>query len=98
MSDTVIVTAIIAAAILGALFIFRKRLTKFLIRFKGIDAQLTAAPLTKATNTSKGLSVSGNKQVGMRNIIDIQKTQGDVSDNTQKGADNQLRVDSSPDY
>lgn len=95
MSDTVLIALITAATVVVALLIFRRRLTRLLFRFKGIDAQLTAEPSRRDQAAAGRLKISGNKQVGTKNTIEIAAAEAEMSNNIQKGDANTLRLDQS---
>jgi hypothetical protein len=91
MNDTISLALIIAAALVIALLILRKRLTKLRFRYRDIEAQLAAH--NSQPTSSGGILVTRNRQVGTNNAIEVSNTQGDVSRNQQQGTSNKLRVD-----
>lgn len=98
MSDTVTI-AIIAAATLAILFfVFRTRLTRLLVRYKHIEAELNANPphSDRKGQPLEGLSISKNKQLGNSNKIEISAKNAEISKNLQKGDSNSLRADNTP--
>jgi predicted lipid-binding transport protein (Tim44 family) len=105
MSDTVIIALIIAVVILAALIIFRKQLSRFVFKAgkDGVEAELethkpgsaarpAAQPASPATVNRPGVVVSGNKQTGVGNVIDVSQADATVKDNEQKGQNQKLRV------
>ncbi|HSS49808.1 MAG TPA: hypothetical protein VLX28_12770 [Thermoanaerobaculia bacterium] len=97
MSDTVAMALITAATLVILFLVFRNRLTRLLLRFKQIEAQVDAAPPQpdQQTNPIRGILIRRNKQVGTANQIDAKAAEGEISDNFQKGNSNALRLDNS---
>ena len=92
MSDTVLIAIIIAVVLIITLLIFRRRLTRLLFRYKGIEAQLAAGSEHRRIPASKEILVTGNKQMGVDNTIETTVAQGEVSENKQRGVSNRIRV------
>lgn len=103
MSDTVIIALIIAAVILAALIIFRKQLSRFVFKAgkEGIETELEtreggaaagSAGAGQPAGKRPGVTVSGNKQTGTGNVIDISRGDVTVKDNLQDGRNQKLKV------
>ena len=92
MSETVQIVLIISVAVIVVLIIFRERLSRFMLKAgkDGLETELeTQKKAQKPTAHRKGdLSITGNKQVGRGNIIDVERSDSNVDNNLQLG-DNQ---------
>lgn len=93
MSDSIKIALIVAATLSILFLVFRTRLTRLLIRFKGAEAQLDANPPHQGTATSGKLLITKNKQVGSNNRIEASNASGEISENLQKGDANSLSID-----
>ena len=100
MSDTVLIVLIIAIAIVVILFIFRRQLREFYFKAnnEGIEGRLkTYQKPTPADENQPskqyGVNISGNKQIGQRDEIQVAQKDVNVSDNLQLGQDQKIQVD-----
>lgn len=104
MSDTVIIALIIAVVILAALIIFRKQLSRFFFKAgkDGIETGLetragssaagAAAPPPAAAGEHTSVTISGNRQIGKEQKIDVGRSDVAVTDNFQLGEGQQITV------
>jgi hypothetical protein len=102
MSDSVLITLIIALGIVVILFMFRRQLQEFFFKANkdGVEARLrtqkmsgTAQPKSKAGKEHE-VNISGNKQIGRGNKIDVGVNDTNVSDNEQVGQDQRIQAKS----
>jgi hypothetical protein len=102
MSDTVLIVLIIAVVVVVVLLIFRKQVSRFFIKASkdGVEADLTtrepAAPSTTASGNPASVVISGNKQIGKEQKIDVARPDVAVQDNLQLGYDQEIKVKSDP--
>jgi hypothetical protein len=103
MNDTVLIVAIVAAAVVIVLYVFRRQLSEFVFKAtrSGVEAQLkTHAPDAGASTgepaPTRSTVVSGNRLVGRRNTIDVEGRDAEVSDNTLAGSDQGIDVSTRP--
>lgn len=79
------IVLIIALAVVIVLVVFRKRLSRFSFRAKGIITKLE-------THDSASVKISGTKQKGKRHAINVGRDNVDISDYEQDGEDHKLIV------
>jgi hypothetical protein len=103
MSDTVLITLIVAISIVIVLLLFRKQLSRFLFKAsrEGVEAQLetrdstatpgSAQPIEKPAK-SASINIVGNRQLGKGNTVDVERSNVNVTGNTQEGQDNVILV------
>lgn len=104
MSDTVLIVLIITVAVVVVLLIFRKQVSRFFIKAskEGVEADLTtrepapAATPTSSSESRPGVVISGNKQIGQKNTIDVAQSNVAVEDNLQVGEEQQIKVRPDP--
>jgi hypothetical protein len=103
MSDTVIIILVIVIGIVVVLFMFRDRLKRFSIKGSKdeVEANLetykenqqpASADAVGKPSQSYGVNISGNKQVGKGNKIDVAQKKVNVSYNVQLGQGNKIDV------
>lgn len=85
MSDQVIIVLIIALAVVIVLVVFRKRLSRFVFKTKGINASLE-------TQRSTGVIISKTSQKGKGHEINVERDNVNISDHKQNGEDHTLSV------
>lgn len=97
MSDYVKIALIAASTLVILFLVFRNRLTRLLIRFKQLEAELDAAPSAPAADArpSPALQISGNRQIGSDNRIETRGVAGEISENLQEGDSNTIKADNS---
>lgn len=90
MSDTVLITLIIAIAVVIILFIFRDKLSAFNLTAnkRGLKGNLKNYP------PPSGVTVSGNVQQGDNHEINVGRDDATVIDNIQDGRENTISVQS----
>lgn len=102
MSDTVLIVLIITIAVIVVLWIFRKQVSRFFIKAgkEGLEADLTTRePSSGAPANSggrPGVVISGNKQLGKKNTIDVAQPDVAIEDNLQVGEEQQINVRPDP--
>lgn len=102
MSDTVLIVLIITIAVIVVLWIFRKQVSRFFIKAskEGVEADLTtrepASETKPASEARPGVTISGNKQIGKKNTIDVGQSDVAVEDNLQLGEGQQIKVRPDP--
>lgn len=98
MSDTVQIGLIIAFVVIVVLFMFRERLRNFMIKANkdGVEANLDAGQGVSQAGKNKRatVNISGNKQIGNKNRIDVGRTNVNVEKNLQKGNNQEIVVKS----
>jgi hypothetical protein len=98
MNDTVWIVLIVALAVVVVLFIFRSSLSSFFLKAnkEGLEAKLqTHEPADNQANpapSSSGVTISGNRQLGDRNKIVVERDQVNVRDNVQTGRRQEIEV------
>ncbi|MFP4395335.1 MAG: hypothetical protein ACLFTI_08740 [Anaerolineales bacterium] len=102
MSDPVMITLIIAVALLIVLFIFRRQLKDFIFSIskeQGINTEIhTHDPPSTSTGApgapppTRGVSVSGNVLRGRDNTLDVEHDDATVDDNKLRGKGQTLSV------
>lgn len=104
MSDLVVVSIVIAIAVIVALFLFRTRLGRFAIKAGpgGVEADLTtqiaseerqASHSEKSTPSTGSVVISGNIQRGVGNAIDVSRGNVDLRRNIQEGNNQSIKVE-----
>jgi len=102
MSDTVLIVLIVAVAVIVVLLIFRKQVSRFFIKAgkEGVEADLTtrepAAIAETSTGSSPSVVISGNKQIGKENKIDVGRSDVAVQDNLQLGEGQEIKARPDP--
>lgn len=104
MSDPVRIALIIAAVVVIALIIFRRQLSSFLFKATkdGIEAELkthnqaaaSGGGRTAGRSKSASVNIKGNRLIGSRNKIEVERDDVNVEENTQLGADQEITVKS----
>lgn len=101
MSDSVLIVLIIAVTILVVLLFFRRQLSNFIFKAnrEGVEAQLKTHKPEKSVPSGgpavrpgkrPSVNISGNRQIGKRNKIKVERDDADVSDNLQLGEDQEI--------
>lgn len=104
MSDTVLIVLIVTIAVIVVLLIFRKQVSRFFIKAskEGVEADLTtrepvpAATSTTSSETRPSVVISGNKQIGKEQEIDVGRADVAVKDNLQLGEGQEIKVRPDP--
>ncbi len=102
MSDTVLIVLIIAIAVIVVLVIFRKQVSRFFIKAskEGVEADLTtrepSPPSTATSGSPASVTISGNKQLGKQQTIDVGRPDVAVQDNLQLGQDQEIKARPDP--
>jgi hypothetical protein len=102
MSDTVLIVLIIAVVVIIVLVIFRKQVSRFFIKAskEGLEADLTTrepSPSSTATPGSPAsVTISGNKQIGKEQKIDVGRPDVAVQENLQLGQEQEIKVRPDP--
>jgi hypothetical protein len=107
MSENGWIVLIIAGTVVFVLFMFRSALARFFFKAgsSGIEASLeTREQATTNTGESSArpirppgqVTISRNKQIGLRNKIDVNRPDVDVTENLQLGADQEISLDQTP--
>lgn len=107
MNDTVLIVLIIAIVVVVILVLYRDRLSRFFIKGNrdGIEAEMeTRKPTTvkiaeegaSTTGSQATVVISGNKQVGKQNTIDVGRDKVNVQDNVQLGQEQGIVVRPDP--
>jgi len=105
MSDTVLITLILAVTIVVVLVIFRRQLSRFLFKANrdGVEAEMEThepakdeAQTKPNANASAGVTISNNRQVGRGNKIDVGQSDVAVTDNLQLGEGQEINVRPDP--
>jgi hypothetical protein len=96
MSDSVIITIVVAVAVVIVLYIFRDRLSKFSLRAdsQGVQTELTAhqeesAPAPNQPPARPGVEISGNVMKGQRHKISARRD-ASVRENLMEGRDHEI--------
>ena len=97
MSDTVLTVLIVAIAIIVVLFMFRERLRNFIFKANkdGVEANLETNQQDKTLGNQgrqPSVNISGNRQIGKGNRIDVGRSNVNVEKNLQKGDDEEIVV------
>jgi len=92
MSETLWITLIIAVVVLVVLFMFRKQLQSFLFKAnrEGIQAELNTRDPRPQGRAQ--VNITGNRQAGKDNAIDVGRSGVNVQDNKQRGSNNKITV------
>lgn len=102
MSDTVLIVLIVAVTIVVVLWIFRKQISRFFIKAgkDGVEADLTTreTPEPGATPAAGQSStiISGNKQIGKKNKIEVGRSDAAIKDNLQLGEGQEIKARPDP--
>ena len=98
MSDTVLVVLIVAVAVVIVLIIFRKQLSRFFIQAdqEGFKAELETQEQTTTASENAGVRISGSKQLGKRNVVEVEQADVVVEDTLQAGEDQKISVKPDP--
>jgi hypothetical protein len=109
MSENGWIVLIIAATVVTVLFMFRGTLARFFFKAgsSGIEAVLEAREQATTNTGDSGarptrppgqVTISGNRQIGRRNEIDVSRPDVDVTENLQLGTDQEIaaRLDQTP--
>ncbi len=100
MSDPVLIVLIIAVAVIVVLVLFRKQLSRFFIKAgrEGVEADLTTREPASTTPPAgrPGTVITGNRQIGRKNKIDVGRTHAAVQDNLQLGEGQELKARPDP--
>ena len=98
MSNTVLIVLIVAVAVIIVLFMFRRRLSSFGMKAnkEGFEAQLKTHEKAATPSHRAGINISGNKQFGARNKIDVGLADVNVEDNVQSGEDQEITARPDP--
>lgn len=98
MSDNVLIVLIIAVAVIVILILFRKQLSRFFIKANrdGVEAELQTTRGQETQPTPAGdkasVTISGNKQIGRENAIDVGRDDVAVEKNLQLGEGQDIKV------
>ena len=107
MSDTVMIVLIIAIAIIIVLIIFRRQLSKFVFKAnkEGIETSLqTHKPISESSQVGdkaskanrEGISISKNRLIGKKNVIEVGRDDVAVEDNLILGEEQKIIAKSNP--
>lgn len=99
MSDTVLTVLIVAIAVIGVLYMFRRQLSTFLFKASkdGLEAELmTRDPGETKTEDSHRVQISRNKLVGNDNQIEVGREDVGVEDNLLLGQKQKIEVKPDP--
>jgi hypothetical protein len=98
MSDTVTIVLIVAIAVVVVLIIFRKQLSRFFIQAdqEGIKAELETHEQATASSDDASVRISGSKQLGKSNVLEVQRDDVIVEDTLQAGEDQRISVKADP--
>lgn len=93
--NTVLIVAVVAIAVIVVLLMFRERLRSF--GFKagkdGLEANLETSQQGKSQGSrSRSVEISGNKQIGKGNEIDVGRSNVNVEENLQRGNNQKIVV------
>ncbi len=103
MDNTVLIVLIIGVVIIAVVFMLRDRITRFGARASldkregGVDIE--AVPPTqnkRQTASPHAINISGNKLVGKKNVIEVERSDVNVQDNMQLGEDQRITAKSEP--
>ena len=98
MSDTVLITLIVAATVIILLFMFRRQLSRFGIKAnkEGIEAELETRDPSAMPDRQDGVIISGAKQFGKEQVIDVGRENVTVEDTRQVGTGQKIIVRPDP--
>lgn len=104
MSDPVRIALIVAAVVVIALIIFRRQLSSFWFKADegGIEGELKTHNRAAASGgaspagrlKSASINIKGNSLIGSRNKIEVEGADVNVEENTQLGADQEIKAKS----
>ncbi len=99
MSDSVLITLIIAAAVIIILVLFRERLSAFLFKAssEGLEAELRTGDDSPSAESRPGVSVRGAKMVGSKQEISVRGNDAEVRDTRFVGKNQRISVDTTGD-
>ncbi len=101
MSDAVLITLVIAAAVIVVLFLFRDQLKAFIFKAnrEGVEAQLhTYEPQQDKPSQmadaapNPDVVISGNELMGTGNEIDVGRSSVQIDKNVLSGDEGKIRV------
>lgn len=92
--NTVLIVAVVAIAVIVVLLMFRERLRSFGFKAgkNGVEANLETSQQAKSQTKQTGgsITISGNKQIGKGNQIDVGRSNVNVVKNLQKGENQRI--------
>jgi hypothetical protein len=97
-----LIVLIIAVVVVVVLLIFRKQVSRFFIKAskEGLEADLTtrepAAPPATSLAGQPSVTISGNRQIGKEQKIDVGRPDVAIQDNLQLGQDQEIKVRPDP--
>lgn len=93
MSDSAIAILAVAGVVLVALFLLRNQVRRLVIKAgtDGVEADLETHE-TRTTGKPASVRIVGNKLIGKRNRIDVERGDVEVADNVQDGKDHGIRA------
>lgn len=96
MSDSVQIALIVAVCVLVVLIVFRNQIKNFFFRAGpgGVETKFTTKDRKGLTDPKTGVTITGNRQVGKKNQIGVERGGVNVSDNLQKGEEQKINVKS----
>jgi hypothetical protein len=97
MSDPVLITLIVAIAVIVVLILFRRQLSDFLFKAnkEGVEAHLkTHDPQDSQSAHSHGVQIRRNRLVGRDNEIEVQQEDVGVDENLVLGKEQKIQVKS----
>jgi hypothetical protein len=99
VDDTVLIVSVVAIAVIVILFMFRERLKSFGFKASkdGLEANLDTERQGKAgtaaqADKARSINISGNRQIGEGNQIDVGRSSVNVEKNLQKGKNQKIVV------
>lgn len=98
MSDTVYIVLIITLAVIVILFMFRRQLSSFFLRAskEGLETRLETRETAKTDAGGSGnrasVNISGTRQVGRKNKIQVGRPDVNISDVDQVGSGQEIDV------
>ena len=93
MSDIAIAILAITGVVIVALFLLRNQIKRLVFK-AGPDGVETDIETHETNSTAKppSIRITGNKQIGKRNRIDVERDDVEVADNVQRGEDHGIRA------
>lgn len=101
MSNSAQIAMIVAVAVVIVLYLFRRQLSKFMLKFTkdGLETELTThtpdAPkpaLASPPAASRPVVIKGNIQEGADHVIDVRRGDVEVIENLQEGDRQEISV------
>lgn len=98
MDNSVWIVLIVAVAVIVVLYMFRGALSKFFLKANrnGVEAGLETREMPSSgmpdTNSPHKVNISGNKQIGAEQKINVAQSDVNVSDNLQAGRKQSIDV------